>query len=363
MDHNKYLELVGRYGAVHMERMEFTAQDYHDDIWKKNNVTVLICQRQTKTETQMCVESLLRFYPDIPILLVDGKSEDDSELYLQWMAAQHPNITFWQRGNAVSSHGLTMDEAIRYHIKTTYVLLMDSDIITHRHGYIEGMLEQFAADNTVYATGSLMLVTRFNHAVGAPLDEDDILRYAHPSCSMYHVATYKQLKPFADHGSPCVYNIMDALDKGLKIGMYPVDKYVTHLSGTSWVKEHKRIWKDGNDVFIRPFLTFIPTLPGHMAELEKQEDRDFDLLLRTGYSQLRVHDGEGKDINNQYFSVRNQVMGEYVCLLNEDVSTVEPYFVRNVKVAAIDTGAADEMNVGGLRVVRRRFWQRNDCLA
>jgi glycosyltransferase involved in cell wall biosynthesis len=327
------------------------------------NVTVLICQRKTGDITKLCLESLLRFYPDIPILIVDGDSQDESVLYLEYKAILHPNIKIWHHSGP-NSHGVTMHEAIMGHITTEYVLLMDSDIISMRHGYIEGMLQQLINEK-MYATGSLMLQTRRNYAIGIPDDENDVLRYAHPSCSLYHVPTYKTLAPFTDHGAPCIYNMLDAELKGLQIGYWPVDKYVAHLSGASWCVP-RTIWIYDHDVPVRPFLTFIVTNEKQVLELANQNDHDFDIVpLGNMISTIVIcHDDcIPVSINNQLYDIRFRVHGDYVCLLDQEVVRIDNVIVTHIKEAVIDLKAPDELNVGGLRIVKRHTWQRKDCLS
>ncbi|MDD4970791.1 MAG: glycosyltransferase family A protein [Paludibacter sp.] len=343
-------------------------EQFHRDLWKDLDVTVLICQRKTKNITQLCLESLLRFYPDIPILVVDGNSQDDSTLYLDYKSIICPNVKVWHRTAELNSHGVTMNEAIHGYITTEYVLLMDSDVITMRYGYIEGMLQQMKehrmSEKPMYATGTLMLVTRQNFACGAPDNISDVLRYAHPSCSLYHVPTYKSLNaPFTDHGAPCVYNMLAAESHGLIIGYWPVDKYVAHLSGASWCVP-KTIWNHDNDVPLRPFLTFIVTNEKQVLELAGQEDHDFDIvpLGNLVSDSVVVHDAEALLVTNHLYDLRFRIHGEYVCHLNFTIDRVDKIIVTLMKKAVIEYKAPDELFVGGLRIVKRHVWQRKDCL-
>jgi len=362
MTQEQYDNLCRENPNVGLVRPFWNEGQYHQDISKSLDVTVLICQRKTKDITQLCLESLLRFYPDIPVIVVDGDSQDESTLYLDYKAAVCPNVKIWHR-TGTNSHGVTMHEAILGHITTQYVLLMDSDIITMRGGYIEGMLLQLGMQE-MYATGTLMLVTRNNYACGAPQDENDVLRYAHPSCSLYHVPTYKSLDaPFTDHGAPCVYNMMAAESKGLKIGYFPVDKYVAHLSGASWVKP-KTIWNHDNDVFLRPFVTFIVTNEKQVLELANQEDHDFDIVTLGNliFDTVVVHDGGPFVVNNRLYDLRFKVHGEYVCKLDPVIDRVDKVIVSVIKKVAVEQNAPNELSVGGLRIVKRNIWQRIDCM-
>lgn len=360
MEQSKYEELCREQGAIQLVHPEFDA-DYHKNKW--HEVTILICQRKTFEITRLCIESILRFYPDINILVVDGDSQDESTLYLKYKSLTIPNFKLYERIGQRHSHGWTLHDAITNYIKTPFVLTMDSDTIVNRGGFIEGMLEQFKAKPKLYATGSLMLVSRANWGVGAPQDENDVLRYAHPSCSIFHVNTYKVLKtPFDDNGSPLAANMLAAERFGLEIGAYPVDKYVSHRSGISWVTEHQIVWKDDYNVFIRPFITFLVTKPEHIAELFKQTDRDFNVQIIGQHQSLQIYDTESKAISNPFYQIRFLISGEYVCVLNEGIETLDENFVRMVKEMVIQGNGDDELIGGGLRVVKRNLFQQRECL-
>lgn len=345
---------------------DFSSADYHLNIWKERDITVLICQRNTNDLIRLCLESLLRFYPDINVLVVDGTSTDDSAFYLKYKSILHPNVKVWTR-SGINSHGMTMDDAIHKHITTKYMLLMDSDVIIERGGCIEGMLHQFYVTTKLYATGSLMLVTRANYACGPPLNDADILPYAHPSFSIYDVEKYKELKaPFVDHGAPCVYNIMAALENKLQIGYYPVDKYVSHLCGGSWTLP-RTIWPDDHNVSIRPFVTFIINLdPGHIPKLKAQTDHDFDVVLPMLHEcdpkSIVMYGSESKMVKNKFYDIRHNVCGEYVCVLPDGLEIIQPEFMKTIKVEAINQSMPQELNVGGLQLLRRNLWQKRESL-
>lgn len=338
-------------------------KDYWIKYWIEKEITVLICQRQTPDLIKLTLSSLLQFYPDIPIIVVDGDSQDDSTIYLRYMAAKHSNIKVWERIGLRHSHGETLDQALRSHIKTKYCLMMDSDVITERGGWIEGMLKQFEDDPKLYATGTRMLVTRDGQACGAPKDRNDVLMYAHISTAIYHVPTYLTLKPAVDHGAAFCHNMTDAERKGFNIGYFPVDKYLSHLSGGSWCVP-RTIWKNDFDVYLRPFVTFICTNENQLTELSAQTDHDFNIVTRGAFidDNFVIHGAEPFHVSNYLYDIRFKVNGEYICLLNESVNNLDADTVRKIKLLAIEMGAPDEMNFGGLELFERKFWQRTKAI-
>lgn len=344
-------------------------KSWHIEQWVNKHITVLITQRKTLDLTRLCLESLLRFYPDIPILVVDGDSNDDSLLYLRWKSVSTPNIKLWDRRGQVigkfTSHGVTMHQAITNFIDTKYVLLLDSDVIVERGGWIEGMLEQIQGTDNMYATGTLMEVSDSNDAVGSPNGDDDILRYAHPSCSLYNAAIYKEMNvPFADHGSPCCYNMQEAKKLGYNIGYFPIDRYVGHCSGASWTSP-RTVWNNDHDVFLRPFVSFIiKNEINRFYELTYQTSNDFEVVtaLKSGEGHVILHENlVDVDVADNYiFTSRFNLRGEYVCVV-DDNSLISADTVYLSKLMAIDKQAPDEFFVGNLKFTRRTIFQNKNA--
>lgn len=349
--------------SIPMVRPRWEHAEYFRNMWRERDITILVCQRKTKDLIQLNLESILRFYPDIPILVVDGDSQDDSATYLRWMQLKHPNINVWFRGNKSggkhTSHGVTMDEAIFGHINTKYVLIMDSDTIMDRGGSVEGMLYQMEADQNIFATGTLMLVSNAGDACRPPDNDGDILRYSHPSCSMMRVDLYKQMKSkFCDHGAPSVYVMKEAADKGLEVAYFPIHLYVSHLSGSSWT-EPRTIWNHDHDVYIRPFLTIIgSTVP--------QLDEDYDVvkhpLIHSSDDVILHGESTGGEVVRHSFTggayqKRFSVHGEYVYEGDNHLAAL----VEMVKNAAVEKGAPDVIEIEGMKIYRRNYWQLNEC--
>lgn len=328
------------------------------------NVTVLICQGKQRFLTALTIESLMRFYPEIPILVVNGSPDDyDSTLYLQLMELKHKNIKVWHRFG-INSHGDMMNEAIRQYIDTEFVLLMDNDNIIHRGGFVEGMLKQLK-DKQMFATGATMIVTREGEGIGPPHNDTDVLRYPHPSCAIIKRSVYLKLDVnFSNHGAPCIYSIIESEKEGYTVGSYPVSEYESHLSGASWCKP-ATIWYNDHDVMLRPFITFIVTNPVQITDLQAQSDHDFEIqaLGKKIQEEVIIHDGNPKkEVDNRLYDIRLRVKGDYVCLLLENVIGISADYVIKLRQEVIEMKYPDELEFGGLRIVKRKKWQYEDCL-
>jgi glycosyltransferase involved in cell wall biosynthesis len=338
-------------------------EEYHKKYWERNDITVLICQRKTLDLIQLCLSSLLRFYPDIPILVVDGDSRDISTVWLRHMAIKHKNIQIWEKpllnGAKHSSHGVTMDEAIWEHVHTKHVLIMDSDTIVERGGWIEEMLSDlYVKSNSGFAIGSLMSVSDSGDACRPPIDENDILLYSHPSCSLMRVDIYKNFNAkFCDHGAPSVYVMKEARKRGFDVLYFPIERYVSHLSGSSWT-EPRTVWNNDHDVMIRPFFTMIKYMGLTNISFEPTDNMDIIFYGNETTQNTVVHDdGVPNNYSNRTYNQRFNVRGEYVF---EDAG--EPLNCYTWMKIIVDAGEPDSMIIGRTEFIKRSIWQRKNAL-
>lgn len=349
---------------VPLARPEWHHEDYFSNKFK--DVTVLICQRKTRDLIQLCLTSILNHYPEINILVVDGHSEDDSVEWLRFMAAKHSNVKLWERPEGRNSHGETMHEAMQM-IETKYVLFMDSDTIVRRGGFVEGILFEFekiklheidenAPKKHLYAIGSLMLQSIKGEACSQPIDESDVLRYAHPSCSMYDVEVYKTLQPFTDHGAPCALNNIDAQSKGYAIEYFPIDKYVQHLCGASW-QEVPTVWNDDGDVQVRPLVTFICGGSLHSIHTLENVVGNFNIINSGEYSERKVstYDRGELHFHNYEFDIRFKVNGYYVVDIWADI---HKDFLYKILKHTTEHPTIPEFQIDGIMIYERKHWQK-----
>lgn len=337
-------------------------EDFHKQEWANYDITVLICQRKTADLIKLCLGSLLRFYPDIPVLVVDGDSRDESSAWLELQAALHSNVKVWNRHNNLggkhSSHGDTLHDAIFEKITTTYVLMLDSDTIVERGGWIKEMLFDMKARPEVFALGTLMLVSKSNEGCGAPKDENDVLRYGHPSCCLIQRNYYIGLStdsPFLNHGAPCYKTMIAADDNGYYVDYWPVENYVSHLSGSSWT-EPRTVWNNDHNVMVRPMFTFIRDYFDEIGHPEIQQVETLNISLECSDTVILHDDLKTVKITNADYYQRFYVMGEYVCVrpLPESVDNV--YDIMRKIIAA---GLPDVIEIDRNTYYRRHYWQRH----
>lgn len=351
---------------IEQSRTIWEYQKYWEEQEYPKDVTVLICQKNTKLFTQLTIESLQRFYPDIKIVVVDDNSNDDSVLYLKYKELTCPNITVWWKDGNYAGHGGNLHLAMVNHIKTKFVMLMDSDMIIERGNFIEPMLQRFNENPKLYAIGTLQYTSYSNNG-GEPFTPEDAIPYGNPQLCIYDVDTYHELEaPFLHDGTPCILNMKAAHDAKLDVEYFPIDKYASHNSGSSWASP-RTMWMDDHDVMLRPFLTIIANKEVSLSI--KSHDTDFDIVTVGGddileYTFTDKPNPHPFQVSARLFSIRFNVRGEYVC----DCSTLfsdaflSETFMTDFKKKVIDLSVPDELVFEGLAFVKRKTWQKANAL-
>lgn len=183
-------------------------------------ITVVTPNYKTPGLIQQLVGGLLKFYPQVRLLLIDNGSGDASTEYIRKMASSKYNIRVIL--NQINTgHGPAMHQGIGY-CETPLVCLIDSDCIIRRKGALEYLAAPFS-DLKVYAAGEMLLVDAGGNTKkeGAP--------YIHPSRLMVSRPIYWKLPPFNHHGAPVAANMFGAAKTDYVLVDLPdVDKYIHH---------------------------------------------------------------------------------------------------------------------------------------
>ncbi len=183
--------------------------------------TALIVNYGTPDLTRAAVWSLRSLYPELPIVVVDNGSPDDSRARLAVLAGEAGGVTLHTPAENLH-HGPGLDYGIR-RIVTPWVLTFDSDCLAYRAGFLEGMHALADGDANAYMVGQLHQVN--DDGFDAPAGHD----YVHPKCALVRRDSYLLLPPFARHGAPCLANEREAAAQGLGLLDYPVRDYVFHI--------------------------------------------------------------------------------------------------------------------------------------
>jgi len=198
-----------------------------------SQLTTVIVNYKTRKLTQACYESFRKFYPSIPIILIDNHSQDDSAAYVKSLDEHDEFISVVFHSTNIG-HGPAMHQAI-VDIATPFTLTLDSDCEILEGGILELMMQEFADNGKLYACGWRRWVDRKTGVphewnTSSPPKSPRFIPYIHPYAAIYRLSMYAQLRPFADHGAPCLFNMVDAHDKGFALKPYKkeLDKHIKH---------------------------------------------------------------------------------------------------------------------------------------
>ncbi len=189
-------------------------------------VTAVIINYKTPELTEAAVRSLNIYYPDLKIIVIDN----GSKMKMLERIRFEVNLLFSGNVELISNlknihHGPAMHQAINY-IRTDYALFFDSDCKVIKKGFLEKMIKLIKTDKLNYAVGKLIFLNKR----GFPTDDPQKgFAYIKPFAMLLKCDIYKKLPPFQKHGSPCLENMIAAVNNGFKLINFDVEEYILHL--------------------------------------------------------------------------------------------------------------------------------------
>jgi GT2 family glycosyltransferase len=204
------------------------------------SVTAVLINFQTPDLTRRAVSSLRRWYPDLPLLLIDNGSADESPSLLRTLAEEAPATTDLLCNPHNLHHGPAMDQAMR-RLATDEVLFLDSDCAIVRGGVLERLGLALRADDRNYAAGKRIFMNSRGFDVSpGPRTHP----YVRPFCMLIRRRHYLTLPPFERHGAPCLANMIAAASSGLQLVDVAMDDVVRHEGrGTAGRFGYRLGWK------------------------------------------------------------------------------------------------------------------------
>ena len=325
-----------------------------------DDVAVVIVNHKTLDLTRQCLESFRQFYPDVLIYLIDNGSGDDSAQYVKNCTDKH---VISVSNNTNCGHGGALHQATEL-CQQRYLFTLDSDTITHRGGFLELMLAEFAKEPAPYAVGFECETNEngYNTYTGKGV------RYIHPFASMYDLWIYRTLRPFLHHGAPAIENMIDANVQGLGLVHFPIDQYIEHLEGGTskkvggWAKNVKE-----RIPLQLPFVSFVTrcyarpvALLRCLTSISRQTDPDYENVL------IIDEEGVGVEAANGFYNLpqnKARVRGQYVHLIDDDDLICDADFVATIKDVASHNGMPEVIIIrvkhpNGVMLPDKKMWMQ-----
>ncbi|RNC79315.1 MAG: glycosyltransferase [Balneola sp.] len=185
------------------------------------DLTVVIVNFQTPDLVKTAIDSFKKFYPDVPLLIIENGSKDESPDVIRLLAESYneTKVLFLEKN---IYHGPAMDLALSTHIDTEFGFFLDSDTETLKEGFLEEMVSLAGNDDQNYGVGEFNRVNKRGFSA-----KDGVLILWTPYM-LLRKDIYKQLSPFHHHGQPTLANFTDAESKGYKLVEFPVSEYIDH---------------------------------------------------------------------------------------------------------------------------------------
>ena len=189
------------------------------------DVTAVVVNYRTLEHTRTCLDTLRTAYPALEVLAIDNGSADASRDHLVERAAVDPHLSVVLNETNVF-HGPALHQGMQA-VTTRLVLLLDSDVIVDRGGWLEPMVARFDADLLLYALGHRGWTDRFGYA---PISRHQPhTAYIHPFAGVIDREKYAALPPFVHHGAPLYRNMWGARRAGYHLEHAHVSDHVTHV--------------------------------------------------------------------------------------------------------------------------------------
>ena len=189
-----------------------------------HDITTIIINYKTPDLLRNCVESFRTHYEQIPLLLIDNGSKDESTTYIRALAATSTNVRCLLNQRNLF-HGPALDQGIRY-CPTPYIFLLDSDCLILTTGFLEQM-RQLLQDREAYAVGRLQYKNHFGY--DRPPGTVGAIPYIDPHAMLLRKSMYLKLPPFVHHGAPCLQNMRRAQQQQRPLIPFPIHHFVEHL--------------------------------------------------------------------------------------------------------------------------------------
>ena len=200
-------------------------------------ITGIIVSYNTTTLLRNCVQSFKKYYPNNPLIIIDG-SPKGSQCF-RVSQSMYKGNTIVKNVEYNIGHGNGMKLGITM-VQTSHFALIDSDTVIK--GQVFEQMEKYLASN-VYGVGKVVKVDKKGN------NDENGIHYLHPYFAVINKQLYLKHLPIIHHGAPML-NAMISLSMQKEhsiINFSKIDDYVLHLErGTRVLKPtefHPKTWQ------------------------------------------------------------------------------------------------------------------------
>lgn len=213
---------------------KLTSENYRSYFSNDFSITgITVCQN-TKELIERAYNSIRKFHPDMPIIIIDGSDvSDPCAAYVRGLASDKTTVV--SLGYNIG-HGRGMCMGIDQ-VKTSYALIFDSDIEMLKSP-VQAMFEMMEEDT--FGVGYIEEKTAFDgFEWGWPGHNNpgEWMPYLHPMFQLIDIRNYRKFHPYVHHGAPCYLTMLDIYKRGLSGKILKQFPGLGHSSGKglNWV--------------------------------------------------------------------------------------------------------------------------------
>jgi len=200
-DYQVYLDIVNG---------KLTSENYQSYFSNDLPITGITVVQNTKNLIERAYNSIRKFYPEIPIIIIDGSDPGNPcAAYVRELASDKTTVI--SLGYNIG-HGRGMCMGIDK-TKTPYALIFDSDI-----EMLKPCLPEMLAmmENDTFGVGDIDKKVDFNRFVCGTHGHVEVLgKYLQPYFQLIDIRNYKKFYPYVHHGAPCYLTMLDIHKRGL----------------------------------------------------------------------------------------------------------------------------------------------------
>jgi hypothetical protein len=315
-------------------------------VFDETKITGVVVSYNTQSLLQRSLESIRKFYPKMPIIIVDGSTKDDPcSCYVKGI--KNKNTKCYCVDYNIG-HGNGMHFAIEK-IETPYVLIFDSDIKVKKP-VLHLMFEKMNSE--VYGVGCFENLQKCGY-----FRREDVggisIPYLHPWFTLLNREMYYKFPKFCHHGSPCINTMNEIYNQNLseKI-LIPlnVHDYVIHYGqGTRKIRPKEFLSNQWD--YVPEFLSIVCRRHPKRPTYYKQHIQSLLSQSCKRFHHIALCDLKGKGVpfaNKMLYTEMKRITGNYVFILDDDNILNNNSFVADIK-EIVEEHAPDVIMIKGIR--------------
>jgi len=321
-------------------------------LYSVKDITGITVCYNTKDLIARAYNSVRKFHPNIPIIIIDGSDSNNScATYVKTLAS---SLTIVKSLGYNIGHGRGMHMGIGL-VKTKYALIFDSDTEMLKSP-VNQMMKMMEEDT--FGVGYIEKTDfgGYEYGVRPQHTKQGLMLYLHPYFQLINIKNYHKFHPYVHHGAPCHLTMLDIHNRGLSnkiLKNFPSlghsagkgfnwegvpREYIRHdVQGTrkyrvqhglpaiegGWIHKLKTI----------AFLTRVhPNRPNMLKicidSIKKQTNDDYIHILSRDD---KTENGYGRFMANKSFAKISPINVRYVMTIDDDDMLIDPNFVKIFK--------------------------------